>query len=61
LIWTLTHLAVIHAPTFRSPRGLPFGLQITARRYNDRRLFKFCDYLRSLDMIPEGSNPRIRI
>ena len=31
----------VSAPVFRSPRGLPYGLQIVARRYNDPLLLKF--------------------
>jgi Asp-tRNA(Asn)/Glu-tRNA(Gln) amidotransferase A subunit family amidase len=41
LMWTLTHLPVVSAPVFRSPRGLPFGLQLMARRYNDPLLLRF--------------------
>ena len=53
LMWTLTHLPVIGAPVFRSPGGLPFGLQIVARRYNDYRLFRFADELVKRGLIPE--------
>jgi Asp-tRNA(Asn)/Glu-tRNA(Gln) amidotransferase A subunit family amidase len=59
LIWTLCHLPVISAPVFKSPAGLPFGLQIVAARYNDIKLFNFCRYLRKNDWIPEASNPQI--
>jgi Asp-tRNA(Asn)/Glu-tRNA(Gln) amidotransferase A subunit family amidase len=41
LMWTLTQLPAISAPVFKSPRGLPFGLQLVARRYNDPLLLKF--------------------
>jgi len=41
LMWTLTQLPAISAPVFRSPRGLPLGLQLVARRYNDPLLLKF--------------------
>jgi len=41
LMWTLTQLPSISAPVFKSPQGLPFGLQIVARRYNDPLLLKF--------------------
>lgn len=41
LMWTLTQLPSISAPVFGSPRGLPFGLQLVARRYNDPLLLKF--------------------
>jgi Asp-tRNA(Asn)/Glu-tRNA(Gln) amidotransferase A subunit family amidase len=57
LMWTMTHLSVISVPTFRSPDGLPFGVQLAARRYNDILLFKFARCLRSMNLIPEGPNP----
>jgi len=57
LIWTLTHLPVISVPAFTSPKGLPFGVQFTARKYNDLLLFRFADHLRNLRLIPEGVNP----
>lgn len=60
LMWTMTHLPVISAPVFTSPGGLPFGVQIVARKYNDRLLFGFCDYLRQMSLIPESSHPRIK-
>jgi Asp-tRNA(Asn)/Glu-tRNA(Gln) amidotransferase A subunit family amidase len=41
LMWTLAQLPAISAPVFRSPRGLPFGLQLAARRYNDPLLLRF--------------------
>lgn len=61
LMWTMCHLPVISAPVFTSPNGLPFGVQIVARRYNDLLLFKFCNYLRECNFIPEKSNPQIPI
>ena len=61
LLWTMTHLPVISAPVFTSPGGLPFGVQLAARRYNDPLLFKFGEHLRSLDLIPEGPNPRLKL
>jgi len=57
LIWTMTHLPVISAPVFVSPNRLPFGIQIASRRYRDYLLFKFTDFLRSENLIPEGPNP----
>jgi Asp-tRNA(Asn)/Glu-tRNA(Gln) amidotransferase A subunit family amidase len=57
LIWTMTHLPVISAPVFISPNGLPFGVQLVARRYNDLLLFRLAEYLRSLELIPAGPNP----
>jgi Asp-tRNA(Asn)/Glu-tRNA(Gln) amidotransferase A subunit family amidase len=59
LMWTMTHLPVLCAPVFTSPQGLPFGVQIAARRYNDLLLFRFTRDLRSAGLLPEGANPRI--
>jgi Asp-tRNA(Asn)/Glu-tRNA(Gln) amidotransferase A subunit family amidase len=46
LMWTLTQLPAISAPVFKSPveglrGGLPYGLQLVARRYNDPLLLAF--------------------
>lgn len=57
LIWTLAHLPVISAPVFTSPDGLPFGIQFASRKYNDLLLFRFLNYLRRQNLIPEGVNP----
>ena len=57
LMWTMTHLPVISAPVFLSPHNMPFGLQLVARRYNDKRLFRFGDFLRQNELIPADSNP----
>ena len=53
LIWTLAHLPALRAPAFTSPEGLPFGLQIVARRYNDPLLFKFTDQLIAKGLLPK--------
>lgn len=60
LMWTLTHLPVISAPVFRSPEGLPFGLQVAARRYNDLLLFSFLEFLASRGFVPEGGYPSLK-
>ena len=57
LIWTLTHLASISAPAFISPEGMPFGVQLVARRYNDPLLFRFVGELVAKGLLPAGSNP----
>ncbi len=53
LMWTLTHLPVVSVPQFTSPAGLPFGMQVIARKYNDYLLLDFLDYLESLKCIPQ--------
>ena len=50
LMWTLTHLPAVSAPVFSSPDGLPFGLQLVARRYNDPLLFRFISEVQALEM-----------
>ncbi len=53
LMWTLTYLPTVAVPLFKSPEGLPFGLQIGARRYNDYRLLDFLDELSERRFIPK--------
>jgi len=55
LMWTLTHLPVVSVPNFCSPDGMPFGMQVVARKYNDYLLFSFLDQLQSMQLIPEKS------
>ena len=52
LMWTMTHLPVVSVPKFTSPNGMPFGIQVVARKYNDYLLFSFLDYLTSIEVIP---------
>ena len=59
LMWTLTHLPAVSAPVFASPQGLPFGLQILARKYNDHLLISFVDYLCQIKLLPNHPNPML--
>lgn len=52
LMWTLTYLPTIAVPLFKSPEGLPFALQLGARRYNDYRLLDFLDSLEERELVP---------
>jgi Asp-tRNA(Asn)/Glu-tRNA(Gln) amidotransferase A subunit family amidase len=61
LMWTMTHLPVVSAPAFESPGGLPFGVQLAARRYNDYLLFGFVDLLREMQIIPQGAWPPVAL
>jgi Asp-tRNA(Asn)/Glu-tRNA(Gln) amidotransferase A subunit family amidase len=54
LMWTMTYLPVVCAPVFHGPNGLPFGLQIVARRYNDYKLFHFVEYLCEQGKLPRS-------
>ncbi len=53
LMWTMAHLPVVSVPQFKSPTGMPFGMQVVARKYNDYLLFEFLAYLKSLQFIPK--------
>ncbi len=38
-IWTILHVPAMTLPTHTGPRGLPVGIQLIGRRYEDQRLF----------------------
>jgi Asp-tRNA(Asn)/Glu-tRNA(Gln) amidotransferase A subunit family amidase len=38
-IWTILHVPTLTLPTHRGPNGLPVGIQLIGRRYDDQRLF----------------------
>lgn len=56
LMWTLTYLPTVAVPLFKSQDGLPFGLQIGARRYQDYRLLDFLDVMDARGFVPAQSN-----
>jgi Asp-tRNA(Asn)/Glu-tRNA(Gln) amidotransferase A subunit family amidase len=37
-IWTILHVPTLSLPTHRGPNGLPVGIQLVGRRYDDQRL-----------------------
>jgi amidase len=37
-IWTILHAPTMSLPTHTGPRGLPVGIQLVGRRYDDQRL-----------------------
>ena len=57
LMWTMTHLPVVCAPAFTGPQGLPFGVQVLARRFDDYGLFAFVDMLCRQEVLPACSRP----
>jgi Asp-tRNA(Asn)/Glu-tRNA(Gln) amidotransferase A subunit family amidase len=44
-IWTTTHVPVMNVPAFTGPNGLPVGMQLVARRGNDRGLFSAAQWV----------------
>lgn len=55
LIWTLCHIPTIAVPAFRSPDGLPFGVQFISRRWNDYLLLQGIEELIERGVLPSGS------
>ncbi|MBU2538871.1 MAG: amidase [Proteobacteria bacterium] len=55
LIWTLCHVPSLAAPTFRSPDGLPFGVQFVTRRWKDYLLLQGVEALIDRGILPCGS------
>jgi Asp-tRNA(Asn)/Glu-tRNA(Gln) amidotransferase A subunit family amidase len=48
LVWTLCGAPTLTLPRFTGPEGLPFGLQLVARRFDDYRLL---DLARRLERV----------
>jgi Asp-tRNA(Asn)/Glu-tRNA(Gln) amidotransferase A subunit family amidase len=51
LIWTMCGLPAMTLPLLTGSAGLPVGVQIVARRYNDLLLLRFAEYLTGLAAI----------
>jgi len=52
LLWNFLHLPAASAPVFKCPAGLPFGLQIFARRFNDYRILDFLEKFSESSIFP---------
>jgi Asp-tRNA(Asn)/Glu-tRNA(Gln) amidotransferase A subunit family amidase len=57
LIWTMCGVPALNIPALRGPNGLPYGVQVIARRYSDYLLLNFISLLRSVGLAPDGTNP----
>jgi len=57
LIWTMCGIPTINIPAFITPSGLPLGVQISARRFNDKLLLKFLNLLAQKGLAHKGPNP----
>jgi amidase len=44
-IWTITHGPQMTLPVFKGPNGLPVGVQVVARRNEDRKLFSAAQWV----------------
>jgi len=45
LLWTFLGVPTLNIPMFKSPKGLPFGLQVVANRYQDYQLIEYAKLL----------------
>ncbi len=55
LIWTLLHLPTVNVPVFWEEQNkMPFGVQVSARKYNDYLLMDFLEDLAEKDVIPQN-------
>jgi Asp-tRNA(Asn)/Glu-tRNA(Gln) amidotransferase A subunit family amidase len=57
LIWSLCGVPVVSVPAFKSRTGMPFGLQVLSRRYNDIKLLTFLKYLKAEGLIRDAEIP----
>jgi Asp-tRNA(Asn)/Glu-tRNA(Gln) amidotransferase A subunit family amidase len=61
LIWTMCGVPTINIPFFKTSQGLPIGIQVIARKYNDKLLLQFVKFLRQLNLINDGPYPQIKL
>jgi Asp-tRNA(Asn)/Glu-tRNA(Gln) amidotransferase A subunit family amidase len=55
LIWTLSHLPSLNVPAYRCKSGLPFGIQVVAKKYNDYRIIDFVEHLIKMEILSPHS------
>lgn len=51
LIWTYLGLPVATVPVLKGKNGLPIGVSVIAKKYNDRLLLEFLDYLCQIKLL----------
>ena len=61
LVWTVCGLPAISIPALVGPSGLPIGVQLATRRFNDYRLLELVDQLDRAGLLPRAPHPHIRI
>jgi Asp-tRNA(Asn)/Glu-tRNA(Gln) amidotransferase A subunit family amidase len=57
LVWTLCGAPTVGIPAFAGPSGLPFGLQLVGRRYNDYLLLDLVEHLEEIGIAPRTTHP----
>ena len=61
LIWTLCRGPALSVPAFRGPSGLPFGLQVVAKRYDDFELLDFVAFLKSRELVADAEIANVSV
>jgi Asp-tRNA(Asn)/Glu-tRNA(Gln) amidotransferase A subunit family amidase len=59
LIWTMCGNPAINVPILSTQKGLPIGLQIVARKYNDKLLLNFIKLLHKKNIISDAPTPTL--
>lgn len=54
LIWTLCRVPALNVPLFQGPQGLPFGVQMIAKRYDDYALLDFVSFLKRKGLVTDA-------
>lgn len=60
LIWTMCGNPAINIPVTRTDLGLPIGIQVVARRFNDKLLLQFVNLLKNKCFIQDGPYPPLK-
>ena len=53
LVWNLCGFPALNVPVFKGPKGLPFGLQVVARRYDDLLIARFVKMLKDKGFVED--------
>lgn len=53
LIWTYLGLPIATLPVLKGGNGLPIGINAVSKKYNDKLLLDFLDYLHDLSILPD--------
>jgi Asp-tRNA(Asn)/Glu-tRNA(Gln) amidotransferase A subunit family amidase len=61
LIWTMCGVPAINVPALKSNDSLPLGVQIVARKYNDKLLLNFVKELHQKNLIKDGPYPKLKL
>ena len=61
LIWTMCGIPAINIPILSTENELPMGIQVVARKYNDKLLLNFVNLLYKKNIIHDAPFPNPKI